>query len=156
MEDQIISFNTARLAKEKGFSGLCYNYYEVANGDPWLNHTVNSPVDYNGVKDTRRILFSAPTQGLLQKWIREVHGVHVLPRYRKEAKMFHYHCRIYAQSRPSHHAMIHYVAPDFSGGAIPSNFSGKKAIKRGYWSYEEALEECLKYALQKSVSLEAR
>lgn len=75
MEEQLISFETAKMAKEKGFNARCYAYYEV-DKEPWLHYSVNSPVDYNHVKDTRH-LFSAPTQSLLQKWLREEHGLNI-------------------------------------------------------------------------------
>ncbi len=75
MEEKLINFETARIAKQRGFNAQCHSYYEV-NKEAWLHHSVNSPVDYNGVEDTRH-LFSAPTQSLLQKWLRDVHKINV-------------------------------------------------------------------------------
>jgi Mg2+/Co2+ transporter CorB len=49
MTDQLISFETAKLAKEKGFNIKHY----------W----------YNDIR---------PTQSLLQKWLREKHGIHIV------------------------------------------------------------------------------
>lgn len=75
MEEQLITHHTATLAKARGFNLRCHTYYEV-DKEAWLHYSVNSPVDYNSVKDTRH-LFSAPTQSLLQKWLRDVHKIHV-------------------------------------------------------------------------------
>ena len=50
MKDQLISFKTASLAKEKGFQIMTINYAYV----------------------------KMPTQSLLQKWLREEHNIHIL------------------------------------------------------------------------------
>jgi hypothetical protein len=62
MKEQLISFETAKLAKEKGF---------------------NENVDYSYVEDTTptnicNSELGVPTQALLQKWLREKHKIEVL------------------------------------------------------------------------------
>jgi hypothetical protein len=63
MKEQLISFETAKLAKEKGFDNDSANYYvtsgrlNVVNGED---------------------MFDAPTQSLLQKWLREKHDINVV------------------------------------------------------------------------------
>lgn len=75
MEDQLISFETAKLAKEKGFNEPCLECY-VSKGTLYNNNREN-------VCFTNKILltdnYSAPTQSLLQKWLREVHDIIVIP-----------------------------------------------------------------------------
>ena len=58
MEDTLINFETAKLAKEKGF-------------------------DFIYIIDNELTNHSLITQSLLQKWLREIHSIHieVLPRY---------------------------------------------------------------------------
>ena len=63
MEEQLISFETAKLAKEKGFEKLCNFSYDE---DEII--TANCEQAYN---------FVAPTQSLLQKWLREKHNFHI-------------------------------------------------------------------------------
>ena len=63
MKEQLISFETAKLAKEKGFKKLCDFSYDE---DGIL--TGNCEQSYNYV---------APTQSLLQKWLREKHDIHI-------------------------------------------------------------------------------
>jgi hypothetical protein len=67
--EQLISFETAKLAKSKGFneSGILWLFYEE-NGRMW-----NCEYD-NGDKDYR-----CCTQNFLQKWLRDEHNLHVLP-----------------------------------------------------------------------------
>ena len=69
MEEVRITFKTAKLAKEKGFKpdidGL---YWEDGNYDSSENALIYE--EYPNV-------VSAPTQSLLQKWLREVHKIDV-------------------------------------------------------------------------------
>lgn len=79
MED-IVSFATAKLAKQAGF------WYD-GNTNDWLSTTLpyhddgRRPIDFNYEGE----LWSAPTQALLQKWLREKHQVLVEANYRKFA-----------------------------------------------------------------------
>lgn len=78
-KEQLISFKTAKLAKEKGFDYCVNNYYwidenslDCGDGDcefACLNH--------NKYDD----LYSAPNQTELQKWLRDVYSfiVYVVP-----------------------------------------------------------------------------
>lgn len=74
MTDTLISFETAKLAKEKGFNEpirLCYSDQDRVNALPYdagnRDH-INSQHAY----------YSVPTQSLLQKWLREVHQLLIL------------------------------------------------------------------------------
>ena len=77
MEDTLISFETAKLAKEKGFDWKVEHYiYDEFDKQTTLK---DAPTDYSNFK--KGILYeciSQPTQSLLQKWLREVHGIIVL------------------------------------------------------------------------------
>ena len=70
MEDTLITFETAKLAKEKGFDIKTTHYYL---GDEEY-HILNISKDY-GIEglnwNLRSTRTSAPTQSLLQKWLRE-------------------------------------------------------------------------------------
>ena len=56
MEEQLISFETAKLAKEKGFNWKNIEILEVKSKSAFLDST---------------------TQSLLQKWLREVHKINI-------------------------------------------------------------------------------
>lgn len=72
MEDQIISYETAKLAKEKGFISIKPNCY----GDnlAYSNDNELKPACRSNVVEGYIL---APTQSLLQKFIREKRGVHI-------------------------------------------------------------------------------
>ena len=82
MEDTRVTFETAKLAKEKGFyqepnrrKVPYYNYKGEFKGDvsDWRIRK------YIRGEDTSDIEFvSAPTQSLLAKWLREEHNIHLI------------------------------------------------------------------------------
>lgn len=83
MQEELISFETAKLAKEKGFDEVCSYLYENSKEIVYTTHKnsgLNKHFDW----------YSAPTQSLLQKWLREVHNilVYVDPR---SHHIFQYH-----------------------------------------------------------------
>ena len=81
MEDTRITFETAKLAKEKGFPQEpnrlkipYYNYKGEFKGDvkDWLRKYLKGE-DTSDVESV-----SAPTQSLLAKWLREEHNIHLI------------------------------------------------------------------------------
>lgn len=107
MQEQIVGFEVAKLAKDKGFKELCLNYY-FEDGELREN-ILNTTHGYYGEevtfkyeelienwndrfltkKDGSRCFgcnksngyletCSAPTQALLQKWLREKHNIDVV------------------------------------------------------------------------------
>ena len=82
MEDTRVTFETAKLAKEKGFFQETnrleipyYNYKGEFKGDvsDWRIRK------YIRGEDTSDIEFvSAPTQSVLAKWLREEHNIHLI------------------------------------------------------------------------------
>lgn len=81
MEDTIVSFEIAKLLKEKGYTSIVgiingkhyYNYKGELDGDQ---------TDYLKARIRKEDLtpfrnYSAPTLSLAQKWLREVHNIHI-------------------------------------------------------------------------------
>ena len=74
MKDELIQFDTAKLAKEKGFDlevvKLWANYYEGEPFNKWklINNEASSLLYCE---------WKAPTQALLQRWLREVHNINI-------------------------------------------------------------------------------
>jgi len=95
MKEELITFETAKLAKERGFKftypdKLSSEYYEpnfmryyyhrrsekyTPLGDYYTD--VNQNIQQYGGSGNPTV--DAPTQALLQKWLREVHNIVVLP-----------------------------------------------------------------------------
>jgi len=76
MKEQLVSFDTAKLAKKKGFDIIQDKGYYNHGGIELVLWVVCE--DYNDQKD---FIVFAPTQSLLQKWLREEHDivVYILP-----------------------------------------------------------------------------
>ena len=80
MEDTRITFETAKLAKEKGFTQEpnrrkvpYYNYKGEFNGD--VTDFLRKYLREEDTSDVESV--SAPTQSLLAKWLREEHNLHI-------------------------------------------------------------------------------
>ena len=71
MEDKLVSLETAKLAKKKEFNEICQYYYEIL--DKPISLQKMSCSNAEGYKQP-----TAPTQSLLQKWLREKHNIHLI------------------------------------------------------------------------------
>ena len=69
---KLIKLETARLAKEKGFDGLVLFYQNPIHGVVTIK---GGACDMNSFGTN---YYSLPTQSLLQKWLREKFGYHVV------------------------------------------------------------------------------
>jgi len=84
MKEELILFETAKLAKEKGFGKNTYSFYlECKEKAKLFEHKrYQNYNDYDYVKTWRNSPYdditSAPTQSLLQKWLREKHHLHIM------------------------------------------------------------------------------
>jgi hypothetical protein len=78
MKDTLISFETAKLAKEKGFNWKVNNYFQLKtiSGGVFEEYLEDSNQDINS-DFPQNALFSRPSQSLLQKWLREKHNIEV-------------------------------------------------------------------------------
>lgn len=76
IHEEICTYEVCKLAKEKGFNEKCYHYYQkgVLESDKCFNR-------YNKGVDN---VCSAPTQSLLQRWLREEKGYYVYPFFDNE------------------------------------------------------------------------
>ena len=73
IEEQFVSFDTAKLLKEAGFDVPCFNQY-TERGTIWH---CDCPENFN----KSQCATSCPTQALAARWLREKHGIHVFPVY---------------------------------------------------------------------------
>ena len=70
IEEAYVSFETAKLLKEKGFDVSCYGRYSVRSKEFHLDTT--KPCNNGGISQ-----YSAPSQQMAMKWLREVHNIHI-------------------------------------------------------------------------------
>ena len=141
MGEQLVTFETAKLAKEKGFNIRVLDYYSnsiepissqvkdmEAVGFRINKYELLRDFNSNYLMDIRDS-YSAPTQSLLQKWLREKHNM-----------------LIGVYSNASGYDWEHM---DAVGGTHRANGDFGADNESGYWeTYEEALEQGLIYALK--------
>ena len=86
MTEQLISFETAKLAKEKGFNEVCLDTY-TSDGTLFDRYEIDfDDLKNKSLKELFEVVNSqcdnefitAPTQSLLQKWLREIHNIHMV------------------------------------------------------------------------------
>jgi hypothetical protein len=77
MTDKLVEYKTAKLLKKKGFDIIQTHSQISSLYDKKGNHCYysNYGVMYSGLSDG---YISAPTQSLAQKWLREIHGIHIV------------------------------------------------------------------------------
>ena len=124
LEEQVVSFKVAKLAKEKGFKDIIgkwrgksyYNYKGELDGD-----VIDQlrPANRNNPKFDS---VAAPTQSLLQTWLRNTHNIHV------EASF----------SMKEEEGLQYFVVVDIVN--IENESYESKLYKDKFNSYEEALE----------------
>ena len=73
--EDYVSFEIAKLLKEKGFNGLCTAYYDCFTTDNF--HCGNEPTDFNSIDTKIRDIVAAPTLQMAMKWLREVYGLFI-------------------------------------------------------------------------------
>ena len=78
MKDTLISFETAKLAKEKGFNIECGNYYRVWYKEAQLHLGSMYSNDLKEDNPPNEYFYLAPTLSLAQKWLREVYNIHIV------------------------------------------------------------------------------
>lgn len=126
MEEQLISFETAKLAKEKGFILSHPLYLYDKNGEILNLKKSFDLARQTFLLDNTTIL--ASTQSLLQKWLREVHKINIESNYLPNVEK--YGCLYIPMSGKTKLSDLKYVD------------------KRRFDNYEEALELGLQEALK--------
>jgi hypothetical protein len=139
MQEELITFKTAKLAKEKGFvNGTkgCFIVYKEDDINPkgdkgtkkgefeyckrfsLKNGELDSDEDYNYLE--------RPTQSLLQKWLREVYNTHLMvePFYNEQKVLV------------------------YGFDLITERIEEETIVEKGFKTYEEALELGLQEGLK--------
>ena len=169
--EEYCSFETAKLLKEKGFDAELKMYWSMGTSDiPILHCCPQHPVDdgeepmpieidNSGKECTNRsnpwkpeeFECIAPTLQMACRWLRKVHHIHVCPEY-----------KAFFQERPKkiyHHWCNRIVGIDryFKRGIqdvdiLDSDYFYYHDAKTYHDSYEEACEECIRFALENLIT----
>ena len=126
MQEQLISFETAKLAKEKGFNIPVIYVFDDIDGTLTASYVKNvfDLLNYN----TSIHKCSRPAQSLLQKWLREKYNIYV---------------SVYIMETSE--GLIYF---DFGIKQIINWLVDKSIKPNNFKTYEKALEEGLQQALK--------
>ena len=76
IQEAYVSFETAKLLKEKGFDEKCLHYYEDnRHRDEGIKFSDWCNIEYSNSEIGRR--FTCPTQQMAMRWLREKHNIHI-------------------------------------------------------------------------------
>ena len=96
MKEQLVCFQVAKLAKEKGFNWKVINYFKLSTISNPLIEDECRPQNINSLQSNP--IFSRPTQSLLAKWLREEHHLIVIVAYQYEHDSTPYSYWIYKEN----------------------------------------------------------
>ena len=125
ISEDYVSFETAKLLKEKGF-----------NEDSWFHYDVDGDIVMKGYRLNMPEDIPAWTLQMAMKWLREEHNKIIVPGISLDDQ---------TSSTISHYIVGIWYVPKNNGGAFcytsptPSN---------GYQSFEEACEAGIRYCLE--------
>ena len=124
--EDYVSFETAKLLKEKGFDKKCRALYTI-----WFDEVEGPKEDEAENWNIEPKYFSAPTLQMAMKWLREVHNIFIdiSSRFSKNADKdvcFSYSCK-----------------------KLINTYKSSYEIGDGEWlNYEEVCEAAIKYCLE--------
>ena len=122
--EDYVSFETAKLLKEKGFDSECHShYYPCHRPDGSVQYHIAEVYSLKSLKD----FYLAPTLQMAMKWLREVHNLYIDIRININNSLYSF--KIYSVGIGGARAFTEY------------------RIK----SYESACEEAIKYCLEKLI-----
>jgi len=128
--EDYVSFEVAKLLKEKGFDGQCSGMY-TKNGD--LLKTNFKRITNS---EKREFPIDAPTLQMAMKWLREIQGINIYARgVWKDVEVQ------YGDWEP---AVVGYEW--FVESLIDDTYS--KMSKESFLTHEEACEEAIKYCIK--------
>ena len=131
--EDYVSFETAKLLKEKGFDEPC-DFYINEHFPTVLTKYSDYGIKYKN--SDKESVYSAPTIQMAMKWLREKHKLHIITLPYAPFDRHSYH--------PGFEAEMVYIAQLFRG-IIPIDGIGRSVIKL---TNEEACEAGLKYCLE--------
>ena len=134
IQEDYVSFETAKLLKEKGFDESVNRFYEIYAGTPYSSLRSEYPlVKTEYCRNSFTTNYAAPTLQMAMKWLREVHDLHIIAYPFKsgdDTSIKHYCCQVFKTFN-----LLGY----------------EKYVNETLTSYEEAVEAALKYCLEKLI-----
>lgn len=142
--EDYVSFETAKLLKEKGFDERTNSYFTDNNeiAVSWYFSRYNRESTY----------LSAPTLQMAMKWVQETFNIVIIPNYEYECDSTPWCYKIYRLGEHGKPERVAVKGVSYDKDDNPTeHIVGYRDYERSYKDYatkEEALEEGIKYCLE--------
>lgn len=133
--EDYVSFEIAKLLKEKGFNEICEYEYGVPNIDNgYILQRFFKPIKNSELIDDA---YTAPTFQMARKWLMEVHNIYfsVVPHSYKEGKPFDYE-------------FVYWHDDEYHTPYDEKHPTYHKLFGKTWKKYEEACDVAIKYFLE--------
>ena len=147
IHEENCTYEVAKLAKEKGFDEKVYHYYQIINKhyrecqdriEPYIfSFKLETDDCFTRYNKASEDVISAPTQSLLQRWLREERGIQI---YIDSDLDFDDETFVYEWQIAN--------KENFDNGGFEIH---RYNSEESHSTYELALEDALKYALENLV-----
>ena len=125
--EDYVSFETAKLLKEKGFDGVTEKYYLKYKGEYILVS--------RGTAEHPDSSIDVPTLQMAMKWLREVHNIHI-------------NIDIHYLHFSNQNGWMYIITKILENGTDYIDSEGDENDKYFYSTYEQATEAAIKYTLE--------
>ena len=149
--EDYVSFETAKLLKEKGFNSISFHCYEEKETNDILFVILSAPLSNSDLDNTiePHKCYSAPTLQMAMKWFRKIHNIHIEVNlgFSEDPIKYPPFYYVYILDSKSGNSVIDPAAridglnPLVDVDNTPKNFN----------TYEEACEAAIKYCLENLV-----
>ena len=134
--EDYVSFETAKLLKEKGFNESCTHVCNIESGKILEADFYTCKYVYNSWLDKNEPqLIAVPTIQMAMKWLREVHSIHII---------LDIHWLYFANTL----GWMYTINKILENGTDYIDSKGDENDKNFYSTYEEAAEVAIKYCLE--------
>lgn len=132
--EDYVSFEIAKLLKEKGFNEPCECFYDTENNDVSI---VNGWMDISNSELEKKefVCYSAPTLQMAMKWLREMHKLHII-------------LDIHWLYFVNQNGWMYTISRILENGNEYVDSKGDENDKNFYSTYEEAAEAAILYCLK--------
>jgi hypothetical protein len=143
--EDYVSFETAKLLKEKGFDGICDTAYEKITSKHSVEETAIS--DWGKLNQIKR-----PTFQMAMKWVQETFNIVIVPNYEYECDNTPWCYKIFKLGENGKPKRVAIKGVSYDKDDNPTeHIVGYRDYERSYKDYatkEEAIEEGIKYCLE--------
>ncbi len=124
MQEKLVSYKTAKLAEEKGFKEeSSSHWYQPRFDNTYGIYKFGDDHLLDSCRHDDDIL--CPSQSLLQKWLREIHGIHIEINYWHPTNLYYYN------TYRSNVDLLHNITERIKGNRNDTTSSYELALEKG-------------------------